>query len=455
MQTFTKLLLALATACSILSCSTHHTKTEVYGNLETRVDSLIQTYLDSGKIAGVAIGVAKGDSMILNKTYGYADLEFDIRLPRNASFKIASMSKQFTAVAVMQLVEQGKLDLEDDLRKYLNFNTGNKKVVVRQLLEHTSGIRDYSNLPSFETLSRLQLKPDSVLRLLEKEKYDFDPGVTGLYCNSGYYMAGQIIEKVSGMSYEEYLRTNFFEKLTMKNSYVHDERKIEKNPVHGYMHDKTLVHAPFLAFTWAFATGSICSSVEDLVIWNHALHNGKILGPEMYSELISPAVLHDSTRTRYAKGLTIWESNGRKVISHGGRLNGFSTEGRYFPSENMTFIVLINSSGPVIPEDINDLLTKEYFRDTPATYPLFEGDVAQYCGVYEGPGKGSPTIVNVVKRGSELTVQFGTGRIRNLIYERDNIWINGRDRYSFVVKDGAVTGLTADRVYDYYVLTKR
>lgn len=449
------LLLTIVVASSILACRPQNTKTELKGQLEGRLDSLVQTYLDSGMIAGASIAIARADSIIFSKTYGYANLEFDIRLQRNSSFKIASMSKQFTAVAIMQLVEQGKLDLEDDIRKYVNFNTGEKKIAIRQLLEHTSGIRDYSNFPSFETLSRVELKQDSILRLLEKEKYDFDPGVTCLYSNSGYHMLGRIIEKASGMAYEEYLRVNFFEKLGMKNSYVHDDQKIEKNPVHGYMYNGGLLHAPYLAYRWAYATGSICSSVDDLVLWNHALHNNGILSPKIYNVLTSPAVLRDGTRTRYAKGLNIWESNGHKIISHGGRINGFCSEGRYFPEEDMTFIVLINTTGPVTPEDINDLLTREYFSDRPITYPPFDGDMTQYCGVYEGAGKGSPTVVNVVERDSELTVQFGSGRIRKLVHQEDNVWINGRDRYSFVVKDGRVSGLRADRVYDYYILTKR
>ncbi len=353
-------------AIILYSCSTNKKQDSLYGNLEKRVDSLVQPYIDSAKVAGIDIAVYKNGEPLIHKGYGWADLEFDVKMPVDASFEIGSVTKQFTGAAICQLAEAGKLNLDDDITKYIKFNTLGKKVTIRNLLSHTSGIKGYTELPVFEKLSMFTYKRDTLLRLLEKEPFDFNPGDALIYSNSGFFMLGLIIEKVSGITYEEYVKKNLFEKAGMKNSYYGSETRVIKNKAHGYdtgemEYDKNgnptghsrLVHAAYLDHTWPFAAGSLCSTTEDLAEWNDALHHGRILGEKMYKEFITPAVLNDGTITHYAKGITLSEQDGRRLISHGGGINGYLSQNNYYPDENVSIVVLINTTGPVSPDEIS------------------------------------------------------------------------------------------------------
>ena len=176
-------------------------------------------------------------------------------------------------------------------------------------------------------------------------------------------MLGLIIEKVSGMPYDEYIKKEVFELAGMTNSYYCDEQKITKKRAHGYdMGENGLIRKGYLDHTWPYAAGSLCSTVEDLIKWNQALHGGKILSEEMYQLLITPETLNDGTLLRYAKGLSNFYSDGRHVISHGGGINGFLSSMAYYPEEKLIMIVLVNTAGPVGPGafagDILELLMK-------------------------------------------------------------------------------------------------
>lgn len=445
--------LAFLLACA-LGCSKDNRQPTNFPDLEHRVDSVVQTHLDSNRIAGLTIAVAKGDSILLHKSYGYADLGLRVASPRNTVYGIGSMTKQFTAVAILQFVEQNKLKLDDDMKDYVSFDTGGKNVTIRQLLSHSSGIMDFAALPDFEILARLPLGSDSILGLVEQKKFDFNPGQGVLYSNTGYHLLGLIVQKVSGLSYDEYLRINFFQKLGMQNSAVCHEQTVVENQAHGYRYNKSLGNAPYLDHQWTFATGSICSTAEDIIKWNQALHGGKLLSADMYQELITPAILADATTTRYAKGLTVWESHDQKVISHGGKLFGFSSEGRYFPKEHLTFVTLMNTLGPVTPEEINDVAINAVLGRPTEVHRATAKDVAKYCGIYKGYGKGNKTTVTVTLTDSVLTTQFGTGRLRKLKYRGDGSWGHDRDIYYFISEGNKTTGLRVDRVYDYYVLKR-
>ena len=302
--------------------------------IEELLDSLVQPYIDSSKIAGLAIGVAQNDTIIFLKSYGYADLAFDVPLPASASFELGSVTKQFTSVAIMQLVDKGLLSLNANLNDYLSFNTKGRTVTIEQLMNHTSGIKGFTEMPSFENLSVHDYPRDTLLRIVEKEDFDFEPGDAMIYNNTAYFMLELIIEKATGQSYEEYVSENIFLPANMSNSYYGDERKIVKNKAYGYDTDEEgkLLKAEYLDHTWPYSAGSLCSTIEDLLKWNHTLHTTEtILNRELYAELISPSELMDGTRLRYAKGLLVDKYNGTDVISHGGGINGFLSDSRYFP----------------------------------------------------------------------------------------------------------------------------
>ncbi|RDC58742.1 serine hydrolase domain-containing protein [Adhaeribacter pallidiroseus] len=197
--------------------------------LERYVDSLAQALVDNSQIAGIAIGVMRHDSVLLLKSYGYADLEFAVPMPVNASFEIGSITKQFTAVAIMQLVEKGLLSLDDDISKYLQISFPKEAITVRQLLHHTSGIKEVR----LGDILYSHYSRDTVLSLIEKARFDFKPGTEMMYNNKGYFLLGLIIEKLTGQTYEEYLTKNLFLKAGMQNSYLSDQEKVIKLRTHG------------------------------------------------------------------------------------------------------------------------------------------------------------------------------------------------------------------------------
>ncbi|MEP2670175.1 MAG: serine hydrolase domain-containing protein [Cyclobacteriaceae bacterium] len=446
-----KLLLGFVIFTFILSCT--NTEKQVSSSLEHQVDSLVQPYLDSAQLAGMAVAVYRGNEKLLLKSYGYADLEWGVELPVNASFEIGSVTKQFTGASILLLVEQGKLSLDDDMTKYLTYNTGGRTVTIRQLLSHSSGIKSYTGLPFFQHFAQQNHNRDTLLRLVEKEGFDFEPGEMLHYNNTAFFILGLIIEKVSGVSYEEFVKTNLFDKAGMTNSYYCSESKIIKNKAHGYdTGEDGLVNAAYLDQTWPYAAGSLCSTVEDLVKWNAALHNGKILSDESYKEFLTPVSLNDGTVSHYAKGITVTDWNGRKMLEHGGGIYGFLSENCYYPDEDLSIVVLANTTGPVSPSDVAGEIANFVMGKPTQQYADFEGDLSKYVGTY----KSGLFNMDVSSNDSTILVQYTYSKAdpHPLYYMKDNTWSSGSSYYHFIETDDGVNELKIDQIYGYYVLKK-
>jgi CubicO group peptidase (beta-lactamase class C family) len=443
----------LALYLLVVACSGGDNPAGTDTALLSSVDAIVKPYLDSAKIAGVAVGVFRNGEPVLMKGYGYADLEYDIKLPANASFEIGSVTKQFTAVAILQLADEGKLSLDDDLTKYLAFDLKGKKVTVKQLMNHTSGIKGYTELPFFEQFSVHKYKRDTLLQMVGKEGFDFEPGDALIYNNTGFFMLGLIIEKASGLSYEEYVKKNLFDKAGMSNSFYCSESKVVKNRAHGYEMGKAgLQRASYLDHTWPYAAGSLCSTLEDLSKWNSALHHGKILSEAMYKEFISPTVLNNGSTTHYAKGITVVDRNGRRSIAHGGAINGFFAENTYFPDEDVSVIVLMNTTGPVRSGAIESAVVDMLFPKSTLEPGAFQGDLSKYKGKYIGPSRGEPLVVTVSSNDSTLVVQHNDDKPRALTFVKDDSWTDGRAVYEFA--GAGLEELRIDQTYGYYVLRK-
>lgn len=443
----------LAVYFLLIACSNGDKSGSGDAALMSRVDAVVRPYIDSAKIAGVAIGVFRNGEPVLTKAYGYADLEFDVKMPVDASFEIGSVTKQFTAAAALQLVEQGKVNLEDEITKYLAFDTKGKKVTVRQLMSHTSGIKGYTELPMFGNIAVHKYKRDTLLQLVGKEAFDFEPGDALIYNNTGFFMLGLIIEKASGMSYEEYVKKNLFDKAGMSNSFYCSESKVVKNRAHGYgMSKDGLVRADYIDHTWPFAAGSLCSTVEDLAKWNSALHHGKILSEEMYKEFIAPAVLNNGSATHYAKGITVTDRNGRRSVAHGGGIPGFLSENTYFPDDDVSVIVLMNTTGPVSPGTIESAIVDVLFPKPSLESASFQGDRTRYHGKYDGPARGRPVTVVVASNDSTLTVQRDNGKVQPLTFLKGDIWSDGDNTYEFAGLQ--MNELRIDQTYGFYVLKR-
>ena len=187
--------------------------------LVARIDSIVNKPIASGKIAGASVAVVKGQDTILIKGYGKADLEFDVATPQDAIYEIGSVTKQFTAVAIMLLAEQGKLSLDDDITKFFpGYNSQGNKIPVRRLLDHTSGIKGYTEIPEFGRIGLTDAPQDTLVGIFSKKPFDFKTGEEEIYNNSAYFLAGLIIEKLSGKSYADFVKENLFDKAGMTNS---------------------------------------------------------------------------------------------------------------------------------------------------------------------------------------------------------------------------------------------
>lgn len=443
-------------AALLYSCSPKDRPSGSSASLERRVDSLVQPYIDSVKAAGIDIAVYKSNEPLLYKAYGLADLEFNVNLPVDASFEIGSVTKQFTGAAICQLAEAGKLGLDDDITKFIKFDTHGKKVTIRNLLSHTSGIKGYTELPVFEKISMFSYHRDTLLRLVEKEPFDFEPGEELIYSNTGFFMLGLIIEKVSGVTYEEYVKKNLFDKAGMKNSYYGSETRVIRNKAHGYdTGEKGLVHAAYLDHTWPFSAGSLCSTTEDLVKWNDALHHGRIIGEKMYREFITPAVLKDGTKTHYAMGITVSDQDGKRLISHRGGINGYLSQNSYYPDENVSIVVLINTTGPVAPYEISRRIAHFLFGKASEKPVPFHGDGSKFPGTYKGAGRGADFSVIVTGKDSALSVKLPYERKpKDLHYRADSSWTDGSWTYRFTESGNSADELRIDQVYGYLILRK-
>lgn len=424
------------------------------------IDSIATAPIEAGQAAGMSIAVVRGSDEIVLKGYGRADLELDVPTPERAVYEIGSVTKQFTAVAILQLQERGLLSLDDPLTDYLpDYPTQGHRITIRRLLDHTSGIKGYTEMPGFwSTLATRELPRDSLVAMFSAEPFDFPPGEAMTYNNSAYFLLGLIIEKASGQPYEEYITEHLFEPAGMDDSRYCSQSDIILRRARGYQWSQGgLQRAPYLDHTWPYAAGSICSTVSDLVTWNRALHLNQVslLSAAAYEELITPGTLNDGTRLRYAKGLTLMEPGGRKMISHGGGIFGFVSESRYFPDEDLIIVVLINSTGPASPGPIATAIEQAVLGERRARPTLtFAGDLAPFAGKYQGPARGGQLEVIVSQDAGRLSMAMGSRQAQPLDYVGDLSFSLGPALVHFVEESGAIVAVKVDRISGYNILTR-
>jgi len=422
------------------------------------VDSLAADALKGGQAAGLTVAVVRGRDTLVLKGYGKADLELDVPTPERAVYEIGSVTKQFTATAIMQLQEQGKLSLDDELTKYLpSYPLQGHRLTLRRLLDHTSGIAGYTELPEFEPMSVRTLPRDSLVALFAAKPFAFAPGEAQSYSNSAYFLLGLIIEKVSGLPYEKYVQQNLFARAGMPDSRYCSNSAVVARRAHGYDFDAgQLKLAGYIDFTWPYSAGSLCSTAGDLVAWNRALHSGGLLSSAAYRELITPGTLNDGTRLRYAKGIVVDSMAGHRAISHGGGIPGFLTSLVYFPDDTLTVVVLVNTMGPINPGRIAYSIALLVLGDRSPQAMAFRGRTADYVGEYRGVGRGSEMVLKVAAdTANGLTLAEGDEPARRLAYSGGETFMDARSRYIFVRDAGHVTKVRVEQVAGYTVAIRR
>jgi CubicO group peptidase (beta-lactamase class C family) len=429
-------------------------------DLPATLDSLARAHASQKMIPGVSVAVVHRGETLLEAGYGFVDLEWDVPTPADgsASYEIGSITKQFTAAAVMLLVEDGRLDLDADLTEYVDFDTRGRPVPLRRLLDHTSGIKGYTEMPVFGELMTLDLPRDSLVRLVEAEPFEFAPGTALIYNNSAYFLLGLVIEAVSEGSYEDFVAERLFAPAGMTRSYYCSETEMRDGRAHGYdaAGPDRLIRARYLDHTWPYAAGSLCSTVGDLARWNRALHGGSLLSASSYQAMTTPAPLEDGTAVRYAMGLLVDAPGGRRTIAHGGGINGFLSDGRFYPDDDLIVVVLQNSTGPVGPGALGSALAEAVLGPVPdSAEPAFAGDLGELTGTYSGAARGGPMTLTVLVEDGGLAMRVGDGATTAPAYRGDLRWDRGGVRVTFIRgAGGAVEEVRYDTGGGHYVLRR-
>lgn len=319
------------------------------GRLVQIVDSLVDFELMHGPTAGMSVAIWQRNELIFAKAYGFADLEHRIPSLVEGMYKVGSVTKQFTVTAILQLVERGKLSLNDELTKFFpDFPVGGRHITITELLNHTSGIKSFTELePAVERDSfRLDLTPDRILALFRNRPFDFEPGTGWLYNNSAFFLLGRIIEKISGESYPEYLRHHIFEPLGMQGTSYCDNRAIVPHRVKGYRRTSTgFVNPDPESDRIAFSSGGLCSTVLDLIAFRRALASGRLISAASYRRMIEPTVLSNGWQTNYGFALARFRLGSMNVIRHGGTIGGFQANLLSVPEADLIVAVLANTLG--------------------------------------------------------------------------------------------------------------
>lgn len=305
---------------------------------------------------GIAVLVAKEGKIIYRKGFGYADIKNKLLVNPDTKFRIGSVTKQFTAAAILKLQENNLLSVDDKLSKFIPDFPRGDEVTIHHLLTHTSGINSYTGSDYFLERVTKTISPDSLINLIKRKPYDFNPGERFLYNNSGYFLLGYIIGKVSGKPYADYLKETFFDPLGMKNTGAHYAGIKLEQEAKGYGGiSSKYEEALNWDMSWAGAAGNLYSTVDDLLKWNEALHSGKILNEKSLKAAITPVTLNNGEKQQYGYGLGLNKYRGMDIIGHSGGLHGFITHLSYYPKEKITVVMFSNTAEPEVNFDPNKI----------------------------------------------------------------------------------------------------
>ncbi|MEA3245935.1 MAG: serine hydrolase domain-containing protein [Gemmatimonadota bacterium] len=423
--------------------------------LVARLDSIAAAPVKSGTVAGMAVAVVKGRDTFLMKGYGLADIENQVAVTPQTVFRIGSITKQFTSSAVMQLVQDGKLGLDDDIAAYgLKFPTHGRKILLRHLLNHTSGIPSYTDVgPVFGTIMRQDLARDSLIGVVANDSLMFEPGTHFYYNNTGYFMLGMIIEKTTGMKYGDWLDQRLFAPNGLGATTYCGTRKLISHRAAGY--DRTpagFANTDFISMELPFAAGSLCSTVGDLVAWTGKLHEGGIVNAASFREMTTPVKLPSGRPMNYGFGLSVDTVDGHRVVAHGGGINGFISYLAHFPDDRLSVVVLANTT-PAPSDQVADALARAVLGVAPRAappppkdLPLTAVDRVKYVGRYAlTRPNGSKVGVRVFEQADSLMLQQdGQAAATRLASQGGDVFTaRGMGRVAFDVAGDRATGFVA------------
>jgi CubicO group peptidase (beta-lactamase class C family) len=389
------------------------------GDLARQADDFLAQW-DKNDMPGCSVGAIKDGQFVYKRGFGMANLDYDVPNTTTTRFNVASVSKAFTAMAVALLAEQGKLSLDDDIRKYVpELQQYKDTVTIRHLLHHTSGIREYEALFMFSGRSTDNvLSQKALLEMLARQKNtSFKPGSKYQYSNSNFQLAGIIVARVSGKSLRQFADENIFKPLGMKNTMFWDDRfEVVKNRAQGYFftQDKT-IRARSSLFNLV-GGGGILTTVEDLYLWDQNFQNPKVGSKETIAMMTTPGKLNNGEKVNYGLGIFLGSYKGLPSFKHSGNMSGYRAQTISFPEQKFTAIALCNNMA-ILPQQIIEKLSDIYLEGqfkpaapavekkvaftVPASVPLTEAESLRYAGMYAHQESGQ--VFRLVVKDGKLT----------------------------------------------------
>ncbi len=385
-----------------------------------KLDSISAENVARDRTIGAVVGIVKGKDTLFLASYGKANVESEVAMHTDAAFAIGSITKQFTAAAILQLRDQGKLSLDDDITKWFpDFPTGGARLPLRRLLDHTSGI------PNVPELNRLRGDPnasrDTIYAAIKGRPLQFAPGTAQMYSNRAYWLLHLVVEKASGMTYPQYLERMIFEPLGMNSSGIcHGAPNFPRRATGYFVRNGETRQAPEIVPVVDLGSGALCSSVADMVTWLQALHGGRVLSPSSYAQMIRPATLADGTPLRYGMGVDVrQDTRGNPFIGHSGEITGYAARANWYPDAQMAIVVLMNNSIDSSPTALVDELAGQLLPgNRPAPMP-FAGDAEALAGTYGRTTGAGPATIQVARTTEGLTISIGGAAAQPLI------WVEG------------------------------
>jgi CubicO group peptidase (beta-lactamase class C family) len=335
---------------------TSTTAIEVDTALGARMDAAAAGALREIHAAGFSVAVFRQGQLVLAKGYGFADLADRVPASANTIYRLASITKQFTAASILHLAEEGELSLDDRISDYLpDYPSAGQRITIRELLSHTSGLSDVAVLPILEEAGGVGYTRDRIVALVGSQPLDFEPGTEHSYSNVGYILAGKLIEEVTGTRYADYVAKEILEPVGLdETSFCPDEQPSADRWAHGYdLQYGNWPRALRLGRPPAFvdpapinmevvsSAGGLCSTVTDLARWPGLLRS--YLEPASYREMSRPTVLADGTEVPYGLGVQIRQFGPHPAVSHGGVITGFVSLVADFPEDDVTVAILVNT----------------------------------------------------------------------------------------------------------------
>jgi CubicO group peptidase (beta-lactamase class C family) len=418
-------------------------------SLESKIDKILSNQFKSSE-TGVSALVAKNGKIIYRKAFGKANLELDVDMTSENVFEVGSITKQFTSVAILMLLEEGKLSLEDDITKFIPaYPTNGKKITVHHLLTHTSGIKSYTSIQRFGEVMTIDETPLKFIDFFKNEPMDFDPGEKYLYNNSGYFILGYIVEKVSGISYPKFIQERIFDVIDMKSSYYGSHTKLIKNRASGYQKRAEFSNAQYISLSLPYAAGSIMSTVDDMLKWQTAIANNVFIKQTTIDKAFTNYTLNNGDKINYGYGWSINEINDVPTIEHGGAIPGYLSMGVFVPSKNI-YVILFSNCGCQSPTntalEIAALAIDKPRKGKENTLNLSTEQLNTWVGTYEFDNKVLRYIT--LKEGQLYSKREGSPQSFKIYPTSPNTFSfeEGFISYHFSMKDGKKAALFKNRI---------